>query len=227
MEIAKKNGIPIHNLDLDVIGHDIQGPLQEPVYQQLRTAIANDFGPQVQAEDGSIIRHELGKVVFSDPTKMKTLNALMAQPLKVRLRREMYNKQGVLLYNAALIAEAGNAYVPNNNILLMDIDPETQTQRLRNRGHDDAEIARRVSSQFSTQAKAEIFENAIANDRRGSLIKVNGKSTDKELEQTFNLLLTKIDTFGELRFTGLLNRLGIQEDPKKMFSQLRDLYDRL
>ena len=97
---------------------------------------------------------------------MKALNALMANPMKVRLRREMYNKQGVLLYNAALIAEAGSAHVPNNNILLMDIDPETQAQRLRGRGHDDAEIARRVSSQFSTQAKADIFEDAIADDRR-------------------------------------------------------------
>ncbi|MEI6118038.1 MAG: dephospho-CoA kinase [bacterium] len=72
----------------------------------------------------------------------------------------------MLLYNAALIAEAGSAYVPNNNILLMDIDPETQAQRLRVRNnYSEEEITRRVSSQFSTQAKADIFEATIAKDK--------------------------------------------------------------
>lgn len=227
MEIAKKNGIPIHNLDLDVIGHEIQTTLQEKEYQEVRANIANTFWNHVQAQDGSIIRPELWKIVFSDPQKMKTLNEIMATPMRVRLRREMFNKNWILLYNAALIAEAGTAYVPNNNILLMDIDSETQAQRLRARWHNENEIERRVSSQFSTQAKADIFETAIAKDKRWSVTKVDGKSTDEELEKTFNVMISKIDTFWELRFVGLLNRLWIKEDPKKLFAQLRDMYDRL
>jgi len=39
----------------------------------------------------------------------------------------------VLLYNAALIAEAGDSYVSNNNIMMMDIDPMVQAERLRSR----------------------------------------------------------------------------------------------
>jgi len=98
---------------------------------------------------------------------MKALNEIMATPMKVRLRREMFNKQGILLYNAALIAEAGNTHVPNNNILLLDIDPETQVQRLRTRNnYSEEQIIRRVSSQYSTQTKADIFEAAIAKDKR-------------------------------------------------------------
>jgi hypothetical protein len=34
------------------------------------------------------------------------------------------------LYNAALVAEAGNSHIANNNTFLLDIDPETQRQRL-------------------------------------------------------------------------------------------------
>ena len=91
----------------------------------------------------------------------------MATPISVRLRREMLNKNGILLYNAALVAEAGKSYIPNNNIILMDIDPETQAQRLKTRNNYSVEeITRRVSSQFSTQAKADIFEAAIAKDKR-------------------------------------------------------------
>jgi len=228
MEIAKKNWIPVHDLDMDIVGHQIQTILQEPEYQAVRANIANTFWSHVQDIDGSIIRPELWKIVFSDPQKMKALNEIMATPMKVRLRREMFNKNGILLYNAALIAEAGNAYVPNNNILLLDIDPETQAQRLRARNnYSEEEIVRRVSSQYSTQAKADIFEAAIAKDKRWSLMSVDGKSTDADFEQAFNHMLTKVDTFGELRFTWLMNRLWVKDDPKKLFAQLRDMYDRL
>ena len=228
IEIAKKNGIPVHNLDMDKIAKDIQTTLPEAEYQAVRGRIANAFWSHVQDSDGSIIHSELWKIVFSDPQKMKTLNELMATPISVRLRREMLNKNGILLYNAALVAEAGKSYIPNNNIILMDIDPETQAQRLKTRNNYSVEeITRRVSSQFSTQAKADIFEAAIAKDKRWSLMRVDGKSNDADLERAFNHMLTKVDTFGELRFAWLMNRLGIKEDPKKLFAQLRDIYDRL
>ena len=32
-------------------------------------------------------------------------------------------------------------------------------------------------------------------------MRVDGKSTDADFEQAFNRMLTKFDTFGELRFT--------------------------
>ena len=48
----------------------------------------------------------------------------------------------------------------------MDISDETQTERLRMRGYSDEAIQRRVKSQFSTQTKADVFETAIANDKR-------------------------------------------------------------
>jgi dephospho-CoA kinase len=49
----------------------------------------------------------------------------------------------------------------------LDIDPETQAQRLRSRNkYNEEQIAKRVSSQYSTQAKADIFEAAIAKDKR-------------------------------------------------------------
>ena len=38
--------------------------------------------------------------------------------------------------------------------------------------------------------------------------------------------MAQVDTFGELRFAGLLNRLWVKEDSKKLFIQLRDMYDR-
>jgi dephospho-CoA kinase len=76
------------------------------VYQKVRDGIADMFGNSVQKPDGSIDRKALGEIVFSDPEKLKKLNEIMKTPLMVRLRREMINKDGLLLHNAALIAEA-------------------------------------------------------------------------------------------------------------------------
>jgi hypothetical protein len=67
----------------------------------------------------------------------------------------------------------------------------------------------------------------IAKDKRWSLTTLSWLHTDQELEQEFNLLLMKVDMFWELRFSWLLNRLWVQEDPRQCFAQLRELYESL
>ncbi|MCX6825516.1 MAG: pantetheine-phosphate adenylyltransferase [candidate division SR1 bacterium] len=226
LEIGKKNGISVHNLDLDKIGHDIIGTLPEPRYQEVRKIIAETFGQDLQNTDGSIDRKKLGSCVFSDGEKLKKLNEIMHTPIQVRLRREMTNKKGLLLYNASLIAESGTSHVANNNILLFDVHEQLQAERLAKRGSTPEEIQQRISSQHSAKTKADIFEKQIKEDKRGSLNTIIGPHSDEELEQHFNSLLAQVDTFGELRFVGLINRLGVQEDPKKLFIQFRNMYDK-
>lgn len=227
VEIGHKNGIPVYDLDMDKIWHDVIWPLQEEGYQEVRATIANIFGHDVQNHDGSIDRKKLGAIAFADPQKLKQLNDVMELPMKIRLRREMYNKSWLLLYNSALVVEAGHTDVVNNNMILVDIDPQTQTERLKKRWYSEQEITRRVSSQYSGQAKQDLFAAAMAKDHRGSLTHVAGTSKDAELEQAFNELLSHVDTFGELRIAWFLTRLWAQGDAKKLFVQLRDLYDRV
>lgn len=224
-KIAEKNWIAFTNLDLDKIGHYILSNSQEPEYQKTRGQIVNLFGENIQNSDTSIDRTQLGEIVFSDPEKMKTLNQLMATPLRVRLTREMYNRKWLLLYNAALTAEAQTSNVSNNNTILIDIDPQTQMERLKGRNHSEEKIQKMIASQYTSDQKARALESAIQNDKWWSLIKISSPNTDEELEQQFNLLLTKIDTFWELRFWWLLKRLGVQGDATKLFAQIRNMYD--
>lgn len=225
VDIGNKNGIPTYNLDMDQIAKDILWKLQDPKYKEIRATIAQEFGADVQNTDGSIDTKKLGLIVFADSEKMKRLNTILYTPIQVRLRRDMINKKWLLLYNAALIAETNSWNIANNNIVLIDIDETTQAERLGNRGHEAEEIQRRTASQYSTETKAEIFETAIAQDKRGSLTRISWQSNDAELEQVFNHALTKVDTFGELRFIGLLNRLWVKENANKIFAELRNIYD--
>ena len=48
-----------------------------------------------------------------------------------RLRREMYGKKGLVLLNAALLAEAGLTYLSNSNIILVTTDKNSQERRLK------------------------------------------------------------------------------------------------
>lgn len=224
---CKKNGIPAYHLDLDKIGHEIQWTtLQEPMYQSARHKIVQLFGDDVANEDGSINRKNLGPKVFSNAQKMAALNDIMREPMEMRTNRLMYNQKWLFLYNAALIAEAGTSSKVNNNVILVDVPADIQAERLGNRWLSAEEIHKRISSQFTTHNKRDLLSQTIHQDGHGKIIDLQSPYSEKESDITFNKMLGQVDTFGELRFAWLLNRLWVKEDARKVFTELRNVYDR-
>ena len=176
-------GIPVHEMDLDAIGHEIISTAKEPVYQEARDRIAAEFNPSLLLSDGTIDRKLLGSIVFTDPAKLAKLNELMATPLRTRFRSTLNGKKGIVAVNAALIAELGWTDVVNNNALLIDVDQTSQVRRLKARGHSDDEVTRRISSQYNTAQKRSLFEEQIAKQDHGKLWTIDnsdGKTTDFE-----------------------------------------------
>jgi pantetheine-phosphate adenylyltransferase len=110
VELGKTKGISIHNIELDHIGHQILSSLSEPRYERVREEIATTFGKGLRNSDGTIDRKGLGAIVFNDKGALNELNEIMETPLLVRVRKELQNKQGLILFNAALIAEAKMSY---------------------------------------------------------------------------------------------------------------------
>jgi len=227
LAFCEKNGIPAHHLDLDKIGHEVQGiTLQEPMYQTARNKIIQLFGPDVAHEDGSINRKNLGPKVFSDPQKLECLNDIMREPMEMRTNRLMYNQKWLFLYNAALIAEAGTSSKVNNNVILVNVPADVQTERLTKRWLSSEEAQKRVSSQLTTEHKRELLSQTIAKDQHGKIIDLQSPYNGQDSDIAFNKMLAQIDTFGELRFAWLLNRLWVKEDTRKLFTELRNVYDR-
>ena len=142
-----------------------------------------------RSKNGSINRQKLGELVFSDREKLDRLNQIMWKPVLVRLRRELQGKQGIILINSALLAEADLLAVCNNRIVLTEVDEKTQRKRLKDRGLDAKQIKRRLDSQFTAGKKRELIEQALQKDFFGTLWQVSDQA---DLEQFAKELLTEI-----------------------------------
>ena len=187
VELGKKTGIEVHHIDLDQVTHQIYQNLKEPKYQQIRDMIAVEFGQEIKNADGSINRKRLGEMVFADYEKLRRLNEIMHKPLLVRIRRELYGKQGLILLNAALIIEAQMTYLANNHVLLVKTDEQTQHDRLIKRELDDEQIQRRLDSQYTFEQKKESVQELIAHDLFGKIWEVDNQepNASKNISQQF------------------------------------------
>lgn len=179
-------GLAVHNIDLDRLGHDIY-ERPEAGYLAVREKLAALFGKDLLNSRGHIDRKKLGEIVFHDPQALGRLNEIIRPALFVRIRRELYRKEGLIILNAALIAESGMEYLCNNNLILLSAAKPVQEERLRERSLNREQIERRLASQYSFDEKKQTLEDRIARDRWGRLwIFDNSRSGNAaELETLF------------------------------------------
>jgi len=194
-ELGRSKGLSVHDIELDHIGHQILGELKQPRYETVRQEITEAFGKQVRKSDGTIDRKALGEIVFDDSSALDKLNQLMAAPLLVRLRRELYGKKGLILFDAALIAESNMAYLCNNNVALIYVDKPTQKSRLGSRGLSLEQMKRRLGSQFDFQGKKDKLEQAITRENQGKVWVVdNSQNVDSKMniERAFEEIVSEL-----------------------------------
>ncbi len=191
VELGRQQDIQVHHIDLDKITHQIYQDLPQPKYKEIRQLIAQVFGQKVKNEDGSINRKILGEIVFNDYEKLRQLNQIMEQPLHVRIRRELYDKQGLILLNAALIIESQMSYLSNHNVCLIKTNRDSQQQRLNQRDLDDGQIQRRLQSQYTFEEKLKSVKNVIAESGTGQVWVVNnsGQVPNGEIDKIFKQII--------------------------------------
>jgi pantetheine-phosphate adenylyltransferase/dephospho-CoA kinase len=225
-KLGKEKGIPVHYIDLDKIPHDIyDGIFKEPVYTQIRKQIVEMFGKDVELPDGRINRKILGEIVFNDRRQLQRLNEIVYKPMMTRLRREMSNKSGLIIIEAALAAELGMTYLSNNNYILVSADRKSQEKRLRERGLTDEQIKRRVESQITTELKREIIQREISENKHGKIWEINNSDgLEPPLNQTLDKIIENIDQYGQLRFMGMWNRIGADGTPDREYERLFTTY---
>ncbi len=193
-DIGKTKGISVHNVELDRVGHQILGELKEPIYEEIRRQIIDTFGEKIRKPDGMIDRKALGEIVFNDNNSLDKLNAIMSTPMLVRLRRELYDKKGLILVDAALIAESNISYLCNNNVVLVNVDKQTQETRLKTRNLTHEQIQRRLMGQFPFKDKKEKLEKAIQRDNQGKIWTIdNSENSDKKIKNVFENIVSELN----------------------------------
>ncbi|MFN8554704.1 MAG: dephospho-CoA kinase [Candidatus Obscuribacterales bacterium] len=175
--LAERN-VPV--FDSDSIVHDLLS-LATPT----RKAVVERFGENIvdPERNGAIDRVRLGKVVFSDATARKDLEAIV-HPAVIKETRRRINElpeNSIAAVLAPLLFEAGlqNEY---NEIWAVTTDLETLKQRLRQRDNlSDSEVEKRLAAQWSQEKKASLSDAVIDNS-----------GTPRNTAQQVDLLLEKI-----------------------------------
>jgi dephospho-CoA kinase len=141
----------IHVVDTDEIARD----LVEPGHPAL-DEIVRAFGNELLSGDGRLKRGELARRVFADVEARSQLEAILHPRIRERWQAQMENwrSQGcaVGVVVIPLLFETGAEKCFDRTACVACAAP-TQRERLRQRGWDDDEIARRIAAQLPAGEK--------------------------------------------------------------------------
>ncbi|WP_328387667.1 dephospho-CoA kinase [Streptomyces sp. NBC_00400] len=129
-------------------------------------AVVEEFGSDVLAPDGTLDRPKLGRIVFSDPGKLKALNAIV-HPLVGARSAELEASAGpdaVVVHDVPLLTENGLAPL-YDLVVVVDAAPRTQLDRLvRLRGMAEEEATSRMGAQATREQRLAVADLVIDND---------------------------------------------------------------
>ncbi|MEU8683375.1 dephospho-CoA kinase [Streptomyces sp. NPDC048611] len=129
-------------------------------------AVVEEFGDEILAPDGTLDRPKLGGIVFSDPEKLKALNAIV-HPLVGARSAELEASAGpdaVVVHDVPLLTENGLAPL-YDLVVVVDAAPPTQLDRLvRLRGMAEDEAKSRMAAQATRGQRLAVADLVIDND---------------------------------------------------------------
>ena len=149
-------------ISADQVGHEAYTPNTE-AWEQVVAA----FGDDILQDDKDIDRRKLGAIVFSDPSQLEKLNAIM-HPRMARMvsdKIEVLCSQGVkvVVVEAALLFEAGWDTLVEE-VWVTDTSEDIVVGRLKDRnGLSEEEAKKRINSQMDRAERIERSDFVIDN----------------------------------------------------------------
>lgn len=132
--------------------------------------IAEEFGPDVLAADGSLDRSALGSIVFQDPEKRLALNEI-THPAVMERSRALFAAAGaadphaIVVYDVPLLAEGARAE-EFDVIVVTHAATETRIRRMIElRGMTREEALHRINSQATDTERLAIADVVIDTDQ--------------------------------------------------------------
>ncbi len=147
-------------VDADAIVREVQQP-GSPVLGQM----ADRFGPQVIADDGSLDRAAVAAIVFADADALKALNAIVHPAVAAEMNRMVMAEvatERVVVMDIPLLAE--NPREGLQGAIVVDVPEETQVERLvRHRGFDESDARARIAKQATREQRRAMASFVVDN----------------------------------------------------------------
>ena len=155
-------GVACHDADIAARAVVARG---EPALAEIATA----FGADALTADGELDRAAMRKKVFGDDAARRRLEAIVHPRVRDWLRARVAADTGVYcLVAIPLLAETWPAYAWADRVLIVDVDPDVQFERLVKRDAIDAALAQRmIAAQATREQRLAIADDVV--DNSGSL----------------------------------------------------------
>ena len=173
-------------IDADLLAREVVMPGQ-PAFVR----IAEEFGPQIVQEDGSLDRKTLAALVFADAAKRKRLEEITHPAIGARQQRilsvlDEEAFEGVVIWDVALLFEGGGV-AKMDRVVVVYAHPETERRRLMERdGLSAADASARIASQMPISEKAKLAHHVI--DNSGTR-----EETERQVGAVYGALLAELE----------------------------------
>jgi len=139
-------GVPV--IDADALGREVW-----ETSDQLRAALAVNFGPAILAGDGSIDRRVLAREAFASEEAAAKLNEIVHPFLWARLKDEIAARRNapLVVVDAALIVEWRDS-LPVDVVVVVDAPEPVRRERSRQK-YEDEDFSARQARQLDAAAK--------------------------------------------------------------------------
>ena len=172
-EMLRRRGAVI--IDADVLAREVVAP-GEPAL----ATIAEEFGRDVIAADGTLDRPRLGAIVFADPTRRKRLEAITHPAIHERFARRVAELveqgfAGLVFFDAAVMIESGSYKLMERMVVVVTDEPTQIARQMARDRVSREEAERKIRSQMPLSEKAKLADYVIDNsgDRAGTEAQVD------------------------------------------------------
>jgi len=147
-------------------------------------AVVEAFGPGVLTPAGELDRPALGAIVFADPEKRRTLEAIVHPLVRARgaALEAAAGPEAIVVHDIPLLAETGQA-ATFDAVIVVDAPEETQVARmLADRGWTESDARARIGAQATREQRLAVATHVIENtgtleDLRRKVAEVFGELT--------------------------------------------------
>jgi len=173
----RERGLPV--LDADDLAHGVTASGTEAT-----AAIAERFGRDILAPDGSVDRAKLGPIVFADAGARRDLEAIVHpavyRAVSAGLRGFELLDHPIAVVDVPLLYETGHER-DYDRVIVTACLPVQQIERLMKRGLTESEAKQRIAAQLPTDEKA---------SRADFVIRTDGpyEETDRQIAQILDAL---------------------------------------